>query len=144
MQRVATTLTAAASPPACAACCFHSSLIDSLATLVSSSWSLHPLLSLCTQVERGSRGPGTLVSVQCEHICCTDQCVSISLRIARGDNVTVCRWGKRGGNVVLVGWCEDVTERTHKSVHLNAGHLLAVGLFLPHALHASLTLLLLL
>lgn len=59
MQTVAPALTAVTSPPACAARCFYSSVIDSLATLVSSSRSVRLLPPLCAQVERGGRGSRT-------------------------------------------------------------------------------------
>lgn len=115
-------------------CRFHSSLIDSLAAPVSSFWSLHPLSSLCTQVEQGSRGSRTGVCTQHEHICYTDQHASISLPVTRRDRVTVYWWE---GVKYSAGWMAVGRHKTniYKSLHLNAGHYSAVGLLLLNILH---------
>lgn len=83
-------------------CRFHSSLIDSLAAPVSSFWSLHPLSSLCTQVEQGSRGsrtgspPSTSTYVT--------QISMLPFLCPSPEGIELLCTDERGWNTALVGW----------------------------------------
>lgn len=128
---------AAAALTACAAWCFYGSLIDSLAALVSSSWSLHPLPSLCTQVERSSRGSRTWSQSSASTYATQISVFPFLCPSPEGDWVTVRRWGKRGE---MQRWLDGARMSQSKHINLNAGHLLAAGLFLPQIPHTSVTL----